>query len=185
MFPDSQSEADAWISVITKNIDTIKNPKVNIPSTLSSSNIGGNANTSGNSNTKVVQQQVQQKVVTPEPIQDIDEGSEPRFFNPNKDSVRTGLENARDLIPYLQPGQDGSEEGRIFEFWQIWSESIPARNELEEGAIIFEVSASADLEKLSWRASGPQHIFIQKMVDFFLERWCSRNRNRSIERCWQ
>jgi hypothetical protein len=80
----------------------------------------------------------------------------------------------------LQPGQEGTEEGRIFEFWQIWSESIPAKKELEEGTIsmitttklaltyihflVFEVSASADLEKLSWRSSGPQHIFIQKMV---------------------
>lgn len=32
--------------------------------------------------------------------------------------------------------------------------------------LVFEVSASADLEKLSWRSSGPQHIFIQKMVYF-------------------
>lgn len=46
-----------------------------------------------------------------------------------------GLEAARDEIPYLQPGQEGTEEGRIFEFWQIWSESIPSRSELEEGSI--------------------------------------------------
>lgn len=32
---------------------------------------------------------------------------------------------------------------------------------------MFEVAASADMEKLNWRAYGPQNIFIQRMVDFF------------------
>lgn len=36
-----------------------------------------------------------------------------------------------------------------------------------DGAISFQVATSADTEKLTWRSSGPQNIFIQKMVDFF------------------
>jgi len=31
----------------------------------------------------------------------------------------------------------------------------------------FQVAAAADLQKLTWRSSGPQNVFIQKMVDFF------------------
>jgi len=54
------------------------------------------------------------------------------------------------------------------EFWQIWSESIPAKEDLTPGmAIEFQVATSADMKKLTWRTSGPQNIFIQKMVDFF------------------
>src|SRR5690349_12256052 len=34
-------------------------------------------------------------------------------------------------------------------------------------SIDFYVATSADMQKLTWRTSGPQNIFIQKMVDFF------------------
>lgn len=162
MFPESQLETDQWVAVITKNIDNLKKPKETIKpvvttttttSPVSSSNVSNN--TSSSYNTPVNN------------TVDDDVNEVVRDFNPDKDGVRAGLEAARDLIPYLQPGQEGTEEGRIYEFWEIWSESIPSKSELEEGSIIFEVSASADLEKLSWRSSGPQHIFIQKMVDFF------------------
>jgi hypothetical protein len=54
------------------------------------------------------------------------------------------------------------------EFWQIWSESIPPLEDLVAGQVIdYTVSASADIQKLTWRTSGPQNVFIQKMVDFF------------------
>ena len=33
--------------------------------------------------------------------------------------------------------------------------------------IDFFVATSADMQKLTWRTSGPQNVFIQKMVDFF------------------
>jgi len=36
-----------------------------------------------------------------------------------------------------------------------------------DGVVVYDVSVSVDLEKLTWRTSGPQHIFIQRMVDFF------------------
>jgi len=158
MFPDSQLETDQWVAVIAKNIEFIRNPPKKDVVIIDHK-----------------KDPYEKKPVNPPDNKekekkdeiDVNISDDPPPFNPDGDQVRSGLEAARDLIPYLQPGQEGTEDGRIFEFWQIWSESIPGRNELEEGAIIFEVSASSDLEKLSWRSSGPQHIFIQKMVDFF------------------
>jgi len=156
MFPDSQLETDQWVAVIAKNIENIRNPPKKDVVIIDH---------------RKEKEKVKEKEIIKEPLPEPNDvnisNDEPIQFNPNGDQVRSGLEAARDLIQYLQPGQEGTEDGRIFEFWQIWSESIPSRQELEEGAIIFEVSASADLEKLSWRSSGPQHIFIQKMVDFF------------------
>lgn len=197
MYPDSQLETDQWVAVITKNIDLIKNPKPAPQVQISNNNTNYGANNNYNKQPEPVYSKPKPE---PDPVH-VEEPDAPDF-NPNKDGVRSGnlsfthrspiypsylvfgvylqgLEAARDEIPYLQQGQEGTEEGRIFEFWQIWSESIPSRAELEEGSIgipfffhlrlylrslVFEVSASADLEKLSWRASGPQHIFIQKMV---------------------
>jgi hypothetical protein len=60
------------------------------------------------------------------------------------------------------------EDSKVLEFWLIWSESIPAKEDMSAGmAIEFTVATSADMQKLTWRTSGPQNIFIQKMVDFF------------------
>eukprot|EP01119_Soliformovum_irregulare_P007017 TRINITY_DN19424_c0_g1_i1.p1 TRINITY_DN19424_c0_g1~~TRINITY_DN19424_c0_g1_i1.p1 ORF type:complete len:472 (-),score=156.82 TRINITY_DN19424_c0_g1_i1:100-1515(-) len=74
--------------------------------------------------------------------------------------VRLGL--AKQVINFLKG------DSKVLEFWQIWSESIPLREELTPGASIdFHVAASADLTKLTWRTSGPQSVFIQRMVDFF------------------
>jgi len=59
---------------------------------------------------------------------------------------------------------EGTEQDRILEFWQIWSESIPAQKDTEVYAMIV---ATADMSQLSWRVFGPQHALIQEMVDFF------------------
>jgi len=76
---------------------------------------------------------------------------------------RAVLELAKGTVPWL-----ADKESKVFEFWQIWSESIPPRTELGAGmSIEFHVSISANMQKLNWRTAGPQHIFIQKMVDFF------------------
>ncbi len=73
---------------------------------------------------------------------------------------------------------------KVQEFWQIWAESIPPREDLVVGGVIeYSVSTSADMKKLTWRTCGPlvhyiipffplysilsQSIFIQRMVDFF------------------
>jgi hypothetical protein len=78
-------------------------------------------------------------------------------------SPRVKLSLAKHQISFLK-----DEDSKVLEFWQIWSESIPAREDLSPGmAIDFTVATSADQQKLTWRTSGPQNIFIQKMVDFF------------------
>jgi len=78
-------------------------------------------------------------------------------------SPRQQLAIAKGSIPFL-----AEKESKVLEFWQIWSESIPDASELGAGmSIEFYVSTSADMKKLNWRTAGPQHIFIQKMVDFF------------------
>jgi hypothetical protein len=78
-------------------------------------------------------------------------------------SPRSLLSKAKGTIPFLQ-----EEESKVLEFWQIWSESIPLREDLASGmAIEFHVSTSANMQKLTWRTAGPQNIFIQRMVDFF------------------
>jgi len=70
---------------------------------------------------------------------------------------------AKNAIPFLQ-----DEDSKVLEFWEIWSESIPTREELTAGTSInYHVSTSADRSKLTWRTSGPQNVLIQKMVDFF------------------
>jgi len=78
-------------------------------------------------------------------------------------SPRVKLSLAKHQISFLK-----DEESKVLEFWQIWSESVPAKEDLSPGmAIDFTVATSADMQKLTWRTSGPQNIFIQKMVDFF------------------
>jgi len=78
-------------------------------------------------------------------------------------SPRVKLSLAKHQVSFLK-----DEESKVLEFWQIWSESIPSREELTPGASIeFTVATSADMQKLTWRTAGPQNIFIQKMVDFF------------------
>jgi len=78
-------------------------------------------------------------------------------------SVRGRVFNARTAVPFLR-----EYESKVLEFWQIWSESIPQKAEMTPGqSMEFIIATSADMDKLTWRVSGPQNIFIQKMVDFF------------------
>lgn len=80
-----------------------------------------------------------------------------------EEGARARINRAKSVIPFLQ-----DEESKVLEFWEIWSESIPPREDLQPGmAIEFHVSTSANMQKLTWRTAGPQNIFIQKMVDFF------------------
>lgn len=82
-------------------------------------------------------------------------------LDPN--SVRGRVFNARQAVPFLR-----EEESKVLEFWQIWSDSIPPKEELAAGqSMEYTIATSADMDKLTWRVSGPQSIFIQKMVDFF------------------
>ena len=69
---------------------------------------------------------------------------------------------AKGKVPFLM-----DEESKVLEFWQIWSESIPPREELQVGTgIEFVVSTSANMEKLTWR-TGLFFIFYFSPLLFF------------------
>jgi len=72
----------------------------------------------------------------------------------------TVLVRSRDFIPFMV-----DDTNKVLEFWNIWFDSIP-KGETVNGMSYFLV-ISCDGGELSWRASGPQNMFIQKMVDFF------------------
>jgi len=77
--------------------------------------------------------------------------------------IRKYLLKIRSEVTFLE-----SEESKVFEFFKIWTESIPTRQELShQSTITYDLCLSGDMEKLSWKVSGPQYLFIQKMVDFF------------------
>jgi len=154
MFPDKADETEQWIQKLTNAIDQLK----------------GN---SGSSQRVEIKPPTREEIAssprsesTPTAVTD----SHKRVASEEEqelEGVRLCLKTAKDLIPYIQEAEEGADEGKIFDFWTIWADSIPPANELDEGAIVFEVSTSADMDKLSWRCSGPQSIFIQRMVDFF------------------
>ena len=71
---------------------------------------------------------------------------------------------AKGSIPFLQ-----DEESKVLEFWQIWSESIPPKEELSPGgAIEFHVSTSANTEKLTWRTGFFSFLFFSFLFFFIL-----------------
>jgi len=159
MYPDTQSEMDAWMKVLSGVIDRMKNPNANKPA-------GGMGGMSSGSSANPVRQ----PDPTPMPARiEVEEKSEEetggagfRATPGGGGAVRQRLEEAKNAISFLQ-----QEDSKVLEFWQIWSESIPPQEDVVDGAITFLVAAAADMEKLTWRSSGPQNIFIQKMVDFF------------------
>lgn len=96
-------------------------------------------------------------------IKEDDKGKQ-QILEPTADmSPRLRLGLAKGVVKFLM-----DDDSKVLEFWQIWSESIPPKEEIVSGsAIDFQVAASCDMQKLTWRTCGPQNIFIQKMVDFF------------------
>jgi len=163
MFPDTQSEMDGWMKILSGVIDRLKNPNAGKPAG------GAGFSSSGNLGNPL-----------PTRSTEPDPGFGPRIEVPDKDSeeennnlgfkatpgggglVRQRLDDAKNAISFLQ-----QDDSKVLEFWQIWSESIPPQEDVVDGSISFIVAAAADMEKLTWRSSGPQNIFIQKMVDFF------------------
>jgi len=75
------------------------------------------------------------------------------------------LKGSREAIAWMK------KDEKVGEFWQIWLESMPPSTD----DIEFDVSSSLSMEKLGWRSSGPQSIFIQRMVDFFFDVGASEN----------
>jgi len=73
------------------------------------------------------------------------------------------LSRAKENIPFMI-----DESNKVLEFWNIWFESIPKQNEIPNNSLPnYQLILSCDGNELSWRASGSQNVFIQKMVDFF------------------
>lgn len=142
---DSDTEMRQWMEAIKRNIE-------NKPSPSPARADGGYNPTSGAAQTTTA-------ASTPTA-----NGAKPVSAASNiHTSPRARLAAAKNCIPYLV-----EEQSKVLEFWQIWTESVPASNELQAGMTVeFHVAASADMQKLSWRTAGPQNVFIQKMVDFF------------------
>jgi len=146
MFPDKPEEVKGWVDAISKGIEKAKPVTTVIQS-------GAVAATDGAAGDKRPQAA---------PIQKLDSFPTPNGNEVTK-SPRVKLSLAKHQVSFLK-----DEQSKVLEFWQIWSESIPSREELSPvTSIDFTVATSADMQKLTWRTSGPQNIFIQKMVDFF------------------
>mmetsp|Transcript_7181 Transcript_7181/g.10843 ORF Transcript_7181/g.10843 Transcript_7181/m.10843 type:complete len:437 (-) Transcript_7181:69-1379(-) len=76
---------------------------------------------------------------------------------------RKQITHAKGAVPFLK-----EQNSKPLEFWQLWFDSIPPREELQVGSgMEYIVQVSPTLEKLTWRIAGPQSVIIQRMVDFF------------------
>jgi len=145
MFPDKPEEVKGWVDAISNGIERAK------PTPPSSS--GGMVPPAAK---QLSHEPVQKPISSVKP--DVSSTSNGEIKSP-----RVKLSLAKHQVSFLK-----DEESKVLEFWQIWSESIPSKEDLTPGmAIDFTVATSADMQKLTWRTSGPQNIFIQKMVDFF------------------
>lgn len=138
MYPDKPEEMKEWMDAILKSISTAKPLP---PSAQTTEPVAEKKPEEPRKNTTPAQKPAPGANIPP----------------------RERLSLAKQEVKFLK-----NEESKVLEFWQIWSESIPPREELaSDGNIEFHVAASADMQKLTWRTNGPQNIFIQKMVDFF------------------
>lgn len=137
MYPDQASETDAWINGVQKAIDKMKTGGAR-QSTAGIAPTNAGGSYSG--------------------------GGAPPGAGFSGRNSRDIMGAAKKEVFFLKDDTDS----KMHDFWQIWMESIPDRTELvAPGFIDFEVATSADMQKLSWKTSGPQNIFIQRMVDFF------------------
>jgi len=143
MYPDKQEETRAWVEAIQKGIEQLRG---------------------GGYNPGVTPKEIGAGVADPpKPATMIIQPPIVPTANGEIKSPRVKISLAKHQVSFLK-----DEESKVLEFWQIWSESIPPKEDITSGLVIdFTVATSADMQKLTWRTSGPQSIFIQKMVDFF------------------
>jgi len=159
MYPETQQEAQEWIEAIRRNIAACSSGGFNKPAENPEPQPQP-APAAGEPG-QIVQQApvVAQPAGCPQPQPQA--APAPQVLDAS--SVRGRVFNARTAVPFLR-----EDESKVLEFWQIWSESIPQKSEMTPGqSMEFIIATSADMDKLTWRVSGPQNIFIQKMVDFF------------------
>ncbi len=83
--------------------------------------------------------------------------------------ARQRFQAAKQLVDWL------AANSQVSDFWDIFTATVPplppvaAGSALDDSSSVqFEVAASMDLQKTTWRAEGPQHLFITPMVDFFV-----------------
>jgi len=155
MYPDSQQEQKEWIEAIRRNIAACSSGGFAKPGEAQVDGTTPAVTTPGDVHQIVQQPPVATPMAPPQatPVAPVVDAS----------SVRGRVFNARTAVPFLR-----EDESKVLEFWQIWSESIPQKAEMTPGqSMEFIIATSADMDKLTWRVSGPQNIFIQKMVDFF------------------
>jgi hypothetical protein len=182
MYPETTNEQEEWISVLNAAIDRLRggepgpgtdtitntNNTTNVTNTNNgggstpappsggspevndaSDESGGDDEPEGNTNTNTNTGGTHTNIAT---------GAGPGAGVMTGD-VRTRYSNVKDVIPFMQ-----DESSKVLEFWRIWFESVP--NETSS-VIDYTLVVSCDIQELSWRACGPQNIFIQTMVDFF------------------
>ena len=104
------------------------------------------------------------QVTSPRPSSTSDAPT-PAAVAPRKEPpVESNLDAAKRAIPFL-----ADEQSKVLEFWSIWHESVPSPTEMEEfdEGIEYQLAIAAGMQKLTWRAAGPQSALIQRMVDFF------------------
>jgi len=150
MYPDKTEEMKHWIESINKAIHNARSSPDVSSQPKQVDHTGYSATTSTNS-TNASHQQAPNSAPAA------------HYSSSGAMSPRVRLSLAKATVNFLK-----DPESKVLEFWQIWSESIPSKEDLTAGmSIEFQVATSADMQKLTWRTSGPQNIFIQKMVDFF------------------
>jgi len=150
MYPDKADEVRPWIDSINKAINNAKGTSDYGSSSTKTSDHPGTVATTSSTSSNTTSQQSYSAPAT-------------QYSPSGAMSPRVRLSLAKATVNFLK-----DPESKVLEFWQIWSESIPSKEDLQTGmAIEFQVATSADMQKLTWRTSGPQNIFIQKMVDFF------------------
>lgn len=146
IYTDSEEVTQQWVKKISQAIDNIANPK---------------KPEEPKPPVEDKQPEVSKVVAQPPKIEETPKAAP--AASSNGLSTEKKIDAAKSVVPFLQ-----DEDSKVLEFWQIWSESIPPKKELQPGMVIeYHVSTSANRQKLTWRTAGPQNVFIQKMVDFF------------------
>jgi len=162
---DTQDQMKSWVGAINKIIDTKKKEKQGNQENGTRTDTNTNGHPELKESTKETPKQPLGPVSPtptgpPSNVKTVTPGGPAKEGTP---TPRNLLFSAKAAIPFLQ-----EPESKVLEFWQIWFESIPPREDLSAGmGIDFHVSTSANMQKLTWRTGGPQNIFIQRMVDFF------------------
>lgn len=169
MYPETSNEQQEWMNVLNQSIERLRAeggsdngstndaPKAVITHTSDESDEGYYENTTntGSGSTDTGSAPVK---VTNTPDTGAGTGAGAGAGVPSGD-VRTRYSHVKDVIPFMQ-----DESSKVLEFWKIWFESVPNDN---SNVVDYTLVVSCDIQELSWRACGPQNIFIQTMVDFF------------------